>query len=185
MTHDAAEQANASGASFELQFSSMSCPEVGYQFRGSSNRDLSCGFGRDLCKASQENGAVQRGASKSLEVLGEGKDHMVACDDEYANAGGGAEPMLGAFASGSLDTHTLRSESQGMPYRVKDVGKSSYTSSISSSKSCVQLPCVGARDGDGCTLTQSDDESRRNADEGSAVADRMEFEGGGEVLATL
>ena len=72
-----------------------------------------------------------------------------------------------------------------MTYRVKDVGKSSYTSSISSPKSCVQLPCVGARDGDGSTLTQSDDESRRNADEGSAVADRMEFEGGGEVLATL
>nr|POE58010.1 hypothetical protein CFP56_72276 [Quercus suber] len=129
--------------------------------------------------------------SKSLEDLGDGKDHMVASYDGYANAGGGSEPRLGVFTSGSLNTHTMRSKSQRMPNRAKDVGKSSNTNSSFSPNGCVQLPCVGARDGDGCTSSQSrdgdedGDKSGRRADEGSAEVDQMEFEGGGEVLATL
>lgn len=175
VTHDAANQASYGGegksdskggsisrASFELQFSSMSCPEVGYQFRERSNRKLSSGFGRDSCDPSQENGVVERGASESLEDLGDDKDHMVAFYDGDAFADGGAEPS-----------------------RAKGIGKASNTILNSSPNDCVQLPSFGASDGDGCISTYSDDESGRRADEGSAEADQMEFEGKGEVLATL
>lgn len=42
---------------------------------------------------------------------------------------------------------------------------------------------LGARDG--CTPTQLDNVARRGADEGDVEVDRMEFEGGGKVAATL
>lgn len=126
-----------------------------------------------------------------------GEESVVAFSDEVANSRRGIESGLGITATNFANSYIMRSKSNGMPVRSKDVGQATNlhvhhgkqahheTNSSVPTNSVVQSLCGSAGDGDKGTSAQPDNASGGRTVERDVEADKMEFEGGGKITTAF
>ena len=126
-----------------------------------------------------------------------GEEFVVGVFDGHTITEGEMSACLGNTTSNLANASTMQSEPNEESVRMTHVGKATninfshgeqacYEVDTSLSSNCgVQSSWVVAGNGDGSVVTQHNDVSKRGLDEGDAEADRMEFEGGGEILAAF
>ncbi|KAL0011104.1 hypothetical protein SO802_006212 [Lithocarpus litseifolius] len=148
-------------AASQLQLSSMPWPEVGYKFQGDSSGKSRGGDRKNVCKFGASHGVVQQQITKGIEVdlpSNSGKCDERRNDIDRTGVGRGGEARVADPVDGGG--------------AANDLGSSATEANSSLLAKCdVQSACTVLGDGGGDVP-------------GYVEADRMEFEGGGEVGAS-
>ena len=126
-----------------------------------------------------------------------GRESVMGFSDRYTIIGEGTLTCVGNTASNLTDASVVRSEPNGESVKTKNVGRAANFNFSHREQACykidtslptnrgVQSSWVVAKIGDGSVATQHNNVPKRGPNEGDAEADRMEFEGGGEIHAAF
>ncbi|KAL4601066.1 hypothetical protein ACB092_11G245000 [Castanea dentata] len=160
----------------QFQLASMPWLEVGFKFRGDSSGNSRGGDCRNSCKSDASNGVVQQQITKGMEVDNpfdsrESEEWRTAMD--RPGVGRDEESMVAVLGGCAVDGGGA---ANGQEYHEAN--------SSLSTKYDVQAAFTVSGDGDGGASAQCNVDSRGRTVTGYVEAERMEFEGRGEVDAS-